>query len=172
MPASLHALLGRLAAETGETVHVAAQAGLSVVFLDVVESDAAVRYFARIGNRLPIQATATGRAILAQYAPPARRALLEKVQFERYQPATPMTVDAVEAEIVRGIDRGWFESATEFTPDVQGVAVSLPLADRRLALAVAGPVFRLGARIGEVGALARDAVGRYLREFVESTSAR
>jgi DNA-binding IclR family transcriptional regulator len=172
LPASLHALLGHLAAETGETVHVAAQAGLSVVFLDVVESEAAVRYFARIGNRLPIQATATGRAILAQYAPPARRALLEKVQFERYQPATPMTVEQVEAEIDRGIDQGWFESATEFTPDVQGIAVSLPLADRRLALAVAGPVFRFGPRIGEVGALARDAVGRYLREFVESASAR
>jgi DNA-binding IclR family transcriptional regulator len=163
LPASLHALLERLTEATDETVHVAAQAGLSVVFLDVVESEAAVRYFARIGNRLPIHATATGRAILAQYPPAARRALLAKIKFERYQPATPMTVEAVEDEIERGIAQGWFESATEFTPDVQGIAVPLPLADRRLALAVAGPVFRFGPRLAEVGAMTRDRIAQYLR---------
>jgi DNA-binding IclR family transcriptional regulator len=174
LPASLHGLLERLAAATGETVHVAAQAGTSVVFLDVVESEAAIRYFARIGNRLPIHATATGRAILAQYPPAARRAILGKVEFERYQPATPMTVAAVEAEIERGIAQGWFESATEFTPDVQGIAVALPLGDRRLALAVAGPVFRLGPHLADMGAMVRNAIDRYLssgRDAIEPGSA-
>jgi len=162
LPASVHHLLIDLAAAIGETVHVAAPAGTSVVFLDVVESEAAIRYFARIGNRLPIHATATGRAILAQYSDAERRSVLEKVKFERYQPATPMTVEAVEAEVRRGVDRGWFESSTEFTPDVVGIAVGLPLNERRLALAVAGPIFRMGPNLARTGAMVRDEVRKYL----------
>lgn len=162
LPASLHRLLMDLATATGETVHIGAPVGTSTVFLDVVESEAAIRYFARIGNRLPIHATATGRAILAQYSPAERRAVLGKVKFERYQPSTPMNIAAVEAEIARGIALGWFESATEFTPDVQGIAVGLPLGGRPLALAVAGPIFRMGPHLAKTGAMVRDAVQRYL----------
>jgi IclR family acetate operon transcriptional repressor len=97
LPPSLHRLLLDLVRETGETAYVAAPAGDRVVFLDVVESESPIRYFAEIGKRLPIHATATGKAILAQYSPSERQSVLGKIKFERYQPNTPMSIAAVEA---------------------------------------------------------------------------
>ncbi len=162
LPPSLHPFLTKLAEETGETVHIAAPAGLNAVFLDVVESNAVIRYFAEIGKRLPIHATATGRAILAQYSPSERQTLLARVRFERYQPTTPMSIEAVEVEIGRSTERGWFQGAAEFTPEALGVAVPLKLADRPLSLAIAGPAFRMEPRLPELGAMLRRAVGTFL----------
>jgi DNA-binding IclR family transcriptional regulator len=166
LPPSLHRLLLDLAKDTGETVHVAAPAGDRVVFLDVVESDSVIRYFAEVGKRLPIHATATGRAILAQYSPSERQSLLAKIKFERYQPSSPMSIAAVEAEIARGLSQGWFQGATEFTPDVLGLAVMLPLAGRPLSLAVAGPTFRMERRMADLGPMMRDAVRAYTANSV------
>jgi IclR family acetate operon transcriptional repressor len=164
LPPSLHRLLLDVARETGETVHVAAPAGDRVVFLDVVESNSVIRYFAEVGKRLPIHATATGRAILAQYSDAERKSVLGKIRFERFQPTSPMSVAAVEAEIARGLAQGWFLGATEFTPDVLGLAVMLPLAGRPLSLAVAGPTFRMEPRMAALGPLLRDAVKTYLEK--------
>ena len=162
LPAWLHDLLLELAAMTGETVFITAAAGTSVVLLDVVESEADIRYFARVGKRIPIQATASGRAILAKYTPFERLSVLKKFKFESYQPSSPMSIDAVEAEIKRSIERGWFQGSTEFTPDVVGIALPVPLVDRRLSLCVGGPTFRLGPRIPELASGVRDTVQRYL----------
>ncbi len=164
LPPSLHRLLLEVALATGETVHIAAPAGDRVVFLDVVESQSVIRYFAEVGKRLPIHATATGRAILAQYSPGERESVLGKIRFERYQPTSPMSIAAVEAEIAKGLNLGWFLGATEFTPDVLGLAVMLPIAGRPLSLAVAGPTFRMESRMGELGPLLRDAARSYSAE--------
>jgi DNA-binding IclR family transcriptional regulator len=161
LPLSLHRLLLDLAKDTGETVHVAAPAGDRVVFLDVVESASPLRYFAEVGKRLPIHATATGRAILAQYSPAERKNVLGKIKFERYQPTSPMSVAAVEAEIAQGLENGWFRSATEYTPDVLGLAVMLPLGGRPLSLAVAGPTFRMERRMSDLGPMMREAACAY-----------
>ena len=164
LPPSLHRLLLDVAKDTGETVHVAAPAGDRVVCLDVVESQSAIRYFTEVGKRLPIHATATGRAILAQYSPTERKSILGKIRYERYQPASPMSAAAVEAEVERGLAQGWFQGATEFTPDVQGLAVMLPLSGRPLSVAVAGPTFRMEARMAALGPMLRDAVKTYLEK--------
>jgi DNA-binding IclR family transcriptional regulator len=162
LPASLHRLLVDLAEQTGETVYVAAPAGDRVVFLDVVESDSAIRYFAEIGKRLPIHATATGRAILAQYSASERRSVLGKIGFERYQPNTPMSIAQVEAEIALGLAQGWFLGATQYTSDVMGLSVMLPMAGRPLSVTIGGPIFRMERRMADLGAILRDATANYL----------
>jgi len=163
LPPSLHRLLLDLVRETGETAYVAAPAGDRVVFLDVVECDSPIRYFAEVGKRLPIHATATGKAILAQYSPAERQSVLGKIKFERYQPNTPMSIAAVEAEIAQGLAQGWFLGATQFTSDVMGLSVMLPLAGRPLAISIGGPNFRMEKRIGDLGAKVRDTVQAYAR---------
>jgi DNA-binding IclR family transcriptional regulator len=74
-----------------------------------------------------------------------------------------MSPEAVEAEIAASIKRGWFQSLTEFTPDVVGVSVSLPVGDRRLSLFVAGPAGRLREKIPATAAIMQEMVARYLR---------
>ena len=164
LPPSLHRLLLDVAMDSGETVHIAAPAGDRVVCLDVIESQSAIRYFTEVGKRLPIHATATGRAILAQYSPTERKSILGKIRYERDQPASPMSAAAVEAEVARGLAQGGFLRATVFTRDVQGLAVMLPLSGRPLSVAVAGPPYRMEQRMTELGPMLRDAVKTYLEK--------
>ena len=98
LPEFVHALVGELSAETGETAAIGAPAGINAIFVDVQESPAAVRYFAQVGHRLPIHATSTGRALLAQYTREERFAVYRRIEFRQWSPTTPISIDAVEAE--------------------------------------------------------------------------
>ncbi len=162
LPADIHGLLHDLMITTGETVFIAAPAGTSVVLLDVVETGADVRYFARIGQRLPIQVSAAGRAILAQYGASERASVLKKVKFERYAAGSLMSIKAVEEDIIQSLARGWFESIDAFTKDVAGVAMPLPVHGRRLSLIVGGPTFRVLPRMQTLGRSVRDTIKKYL----------
>jgi DNA-binding IclR family transcriptional regulator len=90
--------------------------------------------------------------------------VLGKIKFERYQPNTPMSIAAVEAEIALGLAQGWFLGATQFTSDVMGLSVMLPLAGRPLAVSIGGPNFRMEKRMTALGATVRDAVQSYARD--------
>jgi IclR family transcriptional regulator, acetate operon repressor len=83
LPEFAPALVGELSAETGETAAIGAPAGINAIFVDVHESPAVVRYFAQVGHRLPIHATSTGRALLAQYTREERFALYRRVKFRQ-----------------------------------------------------------------------------------------
>lgn len=163
LPSYIHDLVKELAAATGESVGVGAQAGTHCVFLDAVESEKAIRYAARIGKRIPIHATANGRAILSQLSKAERTSVLKRCEYIAYHPSTPTSPEAVEAEISASAKRGWFQSLTEFTPDVVGVAVALPVGDRRLSLFVAAPAARLREKIPATAAIMQEMVARYLR---------
>jgi IclR family acetate operon transcriptional repressor len=161
LPEAILAMVTEIAQETGETTAIAGPAGTSLVFLHVVESPSAIRYFAHVGGRLPIHATATGRAILSQYTGDERQALYRKIRFEKYARNTLTSIDEVEAEIRRAHQRGFFISRSEFTPDLCGVAITLPLAARRLALLVAGPEFRCADHLHRIAETMKRALHRY-----------
>lgn len=162
IPAELHELLRALAEGTGETAVLAAPSGANALFIDAVESSQAVRYAAAPGKMVPLHVTATGRALLSQMRPVERDALLRKARFERYTATTLMSVAEVEQEIRASEELGWFEGHAEFTPDLGGVALPLPLPHRQLAVLVAGPMFRVRDRAAELAATIRQAVSRYV----------
>ncbi|MDB5512640.1 MAG: regulatory protein IclR [Enterovirga sp.] len=156
-------ILAELAADTGETVAIGGAAGTMAVFLDVVESSASVRYFGHVGHRIPIHACSTGRALLLQYPTAERMALYRKIEFKRYGPYTPISIDMVEAELRRSVERGYCESYADYSPDLAGVAMPLGVADRRLAIVVAGPMFRMADRMVAVAKAIGRAVERHAR---------
>ncbi|WP_157215643.1 IclR family transcriptional regulator [Flavisphingomonas formosensis] len=151
LPDALHALVDRIAVESGETTAIGAPAGTSAIFIHVVESPQPIRYFAQPGHRLPIQATATGRALLTQMSRRERDSLYRKIRFERHTDAPP-GAEAVEAEIAAAAARGYHRSIAEYSPDLLGVALPVPLGGRLLSLTIAGPVSRC---FGRMEALAR-----------------
>lgn len=161
LPEAAYSLVSEVAAETGETTAIGAPAGLSAVFIAVEESKQPIRYFASVGRTLPIHATATGRAILSQYSPAERQQLYRKIEFIRYLPATVTSIEAVEAEIRRSIQRGWFQGVSEFSDQLCGVALPLPIHARRLSIVVAGPQFRCEQRMVELAAILKRAVDRF-----------
>lgn len=104
--------------------------------------------------------TATGRALLSLLREPDRAAVLRKAVFERHTPSTLLSVASVEEEIARSQHRGWFESAAEFSPDLGGVAMALPLEQRQLAVLVGGPMFRVQPVDAQIAALMQQEVAR------------
>jgi len=164
LPESVHTLLEELAQVTGETLFLAAPEGTSVVFLDVVESSADIRFIANIGQRLPIHVTAAGRAILAQYAPAEREATLKRIRYQPYVKDTFMTWESVEADVRDNMARGWYANPGVYAPGVAGIAVPFPYRGRRHAIALGGPASRIDRRFDELGKLLRRAVERFLRE--------
>jgi IclR family transcriptional regulator, acetate operon repressor len=153
LPAWTRALIADLSQETGETASLVAPSGVMGVFIDVVESKSAIRYFATIGHRIPIHAAASGRALLLQYSREERDSLYRKIEFKQYGPSTPISIDGVENELRKSVERGYCQSFGDYSRDLVGVALPLPIGDRRLSVVVAGPEFRIGAKAPEVAAL-------------------
>jgi DNA-binding IclR family transcriptional regulator len=170
LPAWTRLILAELAADTGETVAIGGAAGTMAVFLDVVESRASVRYFAQVGHRIPIHASSTGRALLLQYPLEERMALYRKIEFKQHGPKTPISIEMVEAELRRSVERGYCVSYADFSADLAGVGMPLGLPERRLSVVVAGPMFRMESRIEQVAAAMDRAIERHAREARASTS--
>ena len=164
IPQQLHRLLQVLVAETGETAVLAAASGACALFVDSVEAPHAIRYTAKPGKLIPLHVTATGRALLSQMAPTDRASILRRATFERYTPTTLMGVAAVEKEIKKSLERGWFEGNAEFTTDLGGIAVPLKMPHRQFAVLVAGPMFRVHSRSAELAKIMTREIARYLAE--------
>ncbi|UCI31965.1 IclR family transcriptional regulator [Mesorhizobium sp. B4-1-4] len=145
IPEGLLRIMRGLADRTGETVWISAASGQYAVFLDVIESEAPVRYAAKPGKRVPIHLTASGLALLSQLDERDREIILRKATFEDRGPNAPTNLDEVRAELTAGRQRGWFRSASYYSPDLGGVSVPVMLSDRLFAMTIAGPLFRVEA---------------------------
>jgi IclR family acetate operon transcriptional repressor len=162
VPPGIQGLLEALVGETGETAVLAAASGAFALFVATVESHHSVRYAAPIGKRVPLHVTATGRALLSQMGAEERASLLRKVNFERYTGTTLMSSQAVEDEIKVSQGRGWFLGNAEFTQDLAGVAIPFTLDDRRFAVLVAGPTYRVGQNLDGMALTLRQRLATYL----------
>jgi DNA-binding IclR family transcriptional regulator len=160
----LRAMVAQVAERTGETVALAALSGLSAVFVEVVESPSLIRYAAKVGQRVPLHATSCGRAVLSMIPPKERAVLLRKADYQKFAADSLLSADAVEAEIQRSVERGWFLNNNGYAPDLLGLALPLPLTDRQLSLMVAGPNFRMLQRLPELTAVLRSEIERYLAD--------
>ena len=171
IPEALHAMLRSLVERTGETAVLAATSGAYAVFVDTVESPHAIRYIASPGKLVPLHVTATGRALLSLLTPADRASVLRRATFERYTPTTLMSVAAVEKEIQRSLQRGWFEGDAEFTADLSGVTLPLDLPHRHFAVLVAGPMFRVKARAEELATVIKAEVAAKLGDLMAGREA-
>jgi IclR family acetate operon transcriptional repressor len=166
IPEQFRALLRALVERTQETAVLAATSGTHAVFVDSVESPHAIRYTAKPGKLIPLHVTATGRALLSLLTPADRASVLRRATFERYTPTTLMSVAAVEKEIQRSVERGWFEGAAEFTHDLGGVAMPLPVPHRQFAVLVAGPMFRVKTRSKELAKIISSEVETHVGDLL------
>lgn len=153
LPPEIQRLVQAVSAETGETTAISAPAGTSAMFVVVKESRHAVRYFAQVGDRVPIHASSAGRALLAQMPADERQALYRKIDFSSYSATTPMSPERIEADLAEAAARGWHQSNAEYTPDLAGVALPLPVGGRRLSIVVVGPISRCLERRPQMAAV-------------------
>lgn len=161
LPGAIHERLVALMEQTGETVFLAAAEGSSVVFLDVVEPAANIRFAANVGQRLPIHVTAAGKAILSQYPTSELNAMLRRLRFDFDHELSP---ESLKQDIERHLERGWYTNMGQYAEGVAGIAVPFPYGDRRMAIALGGPVSRVEAHAAKYGMLLHSAVSDLLEQ--------
>ncbi|MEI4484883.1 helix-turn-helix domain-containing protein [Frigidibacter sp. MR17.14] len=164
LPEAALALTRDLAQLTAETIWIAAPSGQHAILMSVIQSKLAVRYMAEPGRRVPLHGTASGQAIMCQMGAAQQAAILRRAVFERYGSGSPMSIEEVEARIRTSLARGWFESASAFSQDLGGVSVPLPLGGKPFSVTVAGPLFRVLPRVGEIAAQMHATIGRHMGE--------
>ncbi|MEO3388071.1 IclR family transcriptional regulator [Mesorhizobium sp. CAU 1741] len=161
---AIHAMVASLARATDETAVLSGLSGNHGVFLDVVESSQPIRYFAHVGQPIPLYATAAGRALLSLLSARDRATILSRTDYVRYAPNTAMSAEEVERFIAEGTAKGYFMNDNGYAPDLLGIAIPLPIKTQHLCLMVAGPSFRMQPRVEELLASVRDAIDRYLAD--------
>ncbi len=146
---------------TDETVFLGVLAGdsLSVVYVDKVDSEQIIRYAAGVGDRRPLHATSTGKAILAFLPAEQREEILRALPLERHTDRTVTSVAALRASLEETQRTGICVSVDEMVRGASGVAA--PIFDRHGAVVgactIAGPTDRLRSRLRQLAAEARDA---------------
>ena len=70
--------------------------------------------------------------------------LLRRAEYGVWGPEAPRDIAGVQKLMREGRARGWFRSASYYSPDLGGVAVPVVLGDRIYSVTVAGPLTRNG----------------------------
>jgi IclR family acetate operon transcriptional repressor len=136
---------------TGETVFVGMLSTdrTSVVYVDRVESDHIIRYAAGVGDRRPLHATSSGKAILAFLAAEERDEILKSLSLARHTDRTVTSLPALRASLDEIRRAGVCMTIDELVPGASGIAA--PVFDRygRVAgaFAIGGPTDRVRPRL-------------------------
>ena len=145
-----HTILSRLVDEIGETCNFTMLDGNEAVYVDRVETSAIVRLHMKIGSRVPLHCTASGKLFLAHLPPAAVQRLLRSAPLKHYTDRTITSVDALERELAKIRASGIGTDSGEFLDG--SVCLAVPVVDPRgrvfAAVAVHGPAPRMTLRKG------------------------
>ena len=121
--------LARLAAATGETIHLTRLDGAEVVYLDKFDSARPVATYSRVGGRAPACCVASGKALLA--AGPHDIATLRAMlgTLHAHTPNSIVDLERLAAELQKTALRGYAENREEWRIGVCGLGV--PVFDAR-----------------------------------------
>lgn len=159
-PGCARPVLEWLAAETGETVmlSVLSDTGIETVYVEVIESEAPLRFTLRVGNRRPLFSTASGKVMLAFAPTEAQQRYLAQADFLQFTAETsgkkdmPAILKQARAAAVIFDRNGIVDGAS---------GVASPAFDREgapfCAVSLAGPTERMEARRAEFEGLVREA---------------
>lgn len=118
-------VIRELLGEVGETVNLSMLDGVELVCVAQAESHAPVRAFFRLGRRLPIHASAAGKAILAASEANARRERINALDLERFTPNTLVTQKALLADLAEVGRQGFAVDDEEQTLGMRCVAAAI-----------------------------------------------
>lgn len=159
-----HDVMENLAQETGETIHLATEENLRLVYLHKIESTQSLRVtmMSRIGQSGPFHCTGLGKVILAHSPAERRTAILRKNPLEKFTDRTLTSVDQLMTELEKIRETGVSVDNEEHELGVRCVAVPIWVDNRRsslAALSISAPAVRLTeSKVPEYHELLQDAV--------------
>ena len=137
--------LTQLRDATGETVHLAVRTGDALVYIDKIESKAAVRMMSMIGTRVAFHTTAVGKAFLSAMEPAKADDLINQVDLPAITQFTTTDPEALRTIVRQASLDGYVREHQENEIGIVcfGAAI-LQARDRPLAsISVSVPLFRL-----------------------------
>lgn len=125
---------------TAETVSLTVPSGDDVLYLDKIISPRPIRFTTRVGSRVPMPRSASGKAILAHL--PERRAIAERV-LPSLAPEKKYDVDQLMDELDLVLERGYAISSSR--PGVESIASVVMSFDNKpiAAMSLSAPTQRL-----------------------------
>lgn len=136
--------MGRLAKESGETVHLSVLDGADVIYIDKIDSVQPIRAYSMVGGRAPAHAVATGKALLS-----ASDTVVDGLpsRLRKFTPTTITERSSLKAELEKARRLGYAVNRGEWREGVGGLASTVfdgfdrPVA----AIGISGPLERLTA---------------------------
>jgi IclR family acetate operon transcriptional repressor len=140
-----HPALAEAAERSGETVFLAELVGDRVVCVAIVESSHPLRLFVRIGQDMPLHASAAARVLLADRPAHEAQRLLLGGRLTPFTGATPGTVEQVLEHLTLVRARGYDVCDEELDPNVWAVSAPVHLSTGRVVASVtlAAPAYRV-----------------------------
>lgn len=117
--------LDELAAETGETIHLAQLDHGQVLYVDKRNAAKPVEMFSSAGKVGPAYCTGVGKAMLACLDPAALEAALTRQSFHRFTPETLDSPERLKAELAAIRSRGHAFDREEHEPGIICCAVPI-----------------------------------------------
>jgi len=135
----------QLAEETNERGHFTIEEQGEGIYLFEAKGSRAIMTGPQIGGRVPLHATASGKAILAYEEEQRRTKIVQELTFERFTPNTTTDVDSFLDELETVRERGFAKNEQEDVKGVNAIAapVTKPTGEVVGALSVGGPAHRL-----------------------------
>lgn len=154
--------LDRLAAQTGETLHLAQMERGQVLYVDKRNASEPIEMFSQAGKVGPGYCTGVGKAMMAFLPDSDRQAAIQQQSFFRHTDATLTEPAALEAELNRIRAEGVSYDREEHEPGIICIAVPILSAKGRVlgALSITGSTRRASL----------DSLDRY-RAALQSTAA-
>ncbi|MCC6174832.1 MAG: IclR family transcriptional regulator [Chloroflexi bacterium] len=139
-----------LSARISETVNLAVLDETKAVVIEQAPVESTVRFVSWIGRRLPLHATAHGKAHLAFLASERREPLLAAIAepdgtLQSFTPDTIVTRAALDHELSGIRQQGYVLACGEFDPELAGVAVPIFGHDGAIiaSMSISGPLYRM-----------------------------
>ena len=140
-------MLVDLCNKTNETVSLALPDLLDVFVVDSIGGSHFLHVAANPGSRSMYHCTALGKAVLAQWDEPTRRALYRNCGLPRLTPHTITDIDTLEAQLLEILDRGYALDVEENAVGATCIGASIfnGFGDVAAAISVTGPSNRMTA---------------------------
>ncbi|HKT75928.1 MAG TPA: IclR family transcriptional regulator [Sphingobium sp.] len=157
-------VLREIVAKTGETavIGMPSEDGQSSVYVDKIESPNALRFSAKIGDRRPLYASASGHVILAFGDSDQSDAYLKSVKVEPLTKSGIASKKDLKQAIDQARDRGVAVTQNQSTDGVTGFGAPIfgETGELIASLVLAAPTSRIEVRVEELCSLARETAAR------------
>jgi IclR family acetate operon transcriptional repressor len=149
-----------------ETVNLGVFDGAQVVYVDIIESQRAMRLAARKGDRDPLHSTALGKAIASRLPSEEVRRVLSLTGMPRLTSRTITSPELLLAALDEIRERGYALDDGENEEGARCIAVPLERVRPLIAVSVSAPAVRLDlAKVEEIAAALRETADRLAAEL-------